>query len=370
MLPYLHVPVYKFGNYFSVQAFGILIALGVVWGARLARDRSEKLGLDVNLALDAIFWSVVGGFFLSHVFSDLLYYPDKVLENPIRLLLPWMGISSFGGFLGGLLVLVLFFRWKKTPLFPYLDAMSYGFLPAFFLGRVGCAIAHDHPGVWFPGNPLHSGDVGLFYSSDYSVILVQIMPLDSLGFWLAIAFVGLWVGFLWSRLEEKPFFRRDSLVILVGTGMLAFVLHPFLGRLLKMLTLHWPVRWWEDATHAQLQTLQLIWAGGSFPTHPRYDLGLLEALWLGCLTWASFRIARGKPRREGFFLAFWFVAYAPIRFVMDTLRVDEVRYGGLTPGQYLSLLTGILGLWLFWNMPQRRWEEPLTPKESFVEKEV
>ncbi|MCK6509277.1 prolipoprotein diacylglyceryl transferase [Myxococcota bacterium] len=357
MLPYLHVPVYKFGNFFSVQVFGILIALGVVWGARLARQRAEAVGLDANLTIDTIFWAVVGGFFLSHVFSDLLYFPEKVLENPLRLFAPWMGISSFGGFLGGLLVIVVYLRWRGAPLFPYLEVMSYGFLPAFFLGRLGCAIAHDHPGVWFPGKPQHLGDVGIFYPTDQTAVLVEILPLDSWRFWLAVLFVGVWLAFLWSRWEEQPFWSVSSFFVVVGAGMMAFVAHPFLGWLLKGLTLHWPVRFWEDATHAQIEQIHVFWAeNAQFRTHPRYDLGVLEALLLGVLVWINFRSSRDLHRRIGASLGFWMVAYAPVRFAMDVLRVDEARYAGYTPGQFLAIVTGALGLWIFWRMPSQRWE--------------
>jgi prolipoprotein diacylglyceryltransferase len=357
MLPYLHIPVYGFGR-FSVQVFGILIAIGVVWGARLARQRAEELGLDVNLTLDSVFWAVVGGFFLSHVFSDLLYYPELVLQNPLRLLMPWLGISSFGGFLGGFLILIAFYKHRGAPLLAYLDVIVYGFLPAFFLGRVGCAIAHDHPGLWVPAKPLFHGDVGLFYppNTDTS-IFVFIMGWDNPWLWLTVFFVGLWLAFLSSRWQEKIFWSLESLLIVIGSAMISYVLHPFLGRLLKSLALHWPVDWFDKATPSELQRIHLFWSSSPIRTHPRYDLGLLEALYLGVLMLLVFALAKGRPRREGFLLAFFFTAYAPVRFALDTLRVDEIRYLGFTPGQYLALLTGALGIGCFFLLSPTRWHE-------------
>ncbi len=84
----------------------------------------------------------------------------------------------------------------------------------------------------------------------------------------------------------------------------------------------------------------------NFPAGPRFDLGLLEFLYtLGIA--AVFAWLGRRPRPAGFFLALFFTVYGPARFGMDFLRVDELRYLGWTPAQYLSLaltVTGIAGL--------------------------
>ena len=39
--------------------------------------------------------------------------------------------------------------------------------------------------------------------------------------------------------------------------------------------------------------------------------------------------------------------YAPMRFFLDTLRIADPRYFGMTPGQYFSIVFSFLGLFLF-----------------------
>lgn len=89
---------------------------------------------------------------------------------------------------------------------------------------------------------------------------------------------------------------------------------------------------------------------GTPPYPPRHDLGFYEVLWsVGmCIL---FLVLWRKKRPPGTYLALLCVLYAPIRFGLDFLRaeVDEggdVRYFGLTPGHYASIVFLLIGLWL------------------------
>lgn len=82
------------------------------------------------------------------------------------------------------------------------------------------------------------------------------------------------------------------------------------------------------------------------PYQPRYDLGLLEAIWVAMVAGLFFVVDRKWPKApNGKFIALWGMTYAPMRFLMDFLRntdlgeASDVRYLGLTPAQYGSLLT-------------------------------
>ena len=76
----------------------------------------------------------------------------------------------------------------------------------------------------------------------------------------------------------------------------------------------------------------------------RHNLGLDEMLLTIPLVLLFWRLGRGKPRAPGFFVGLIAVVYAPIRFLLDTLRWDDARYFGLTPGQYSSIALLVLGV--------------------------
>ena len=65
----------------------------------------------------------------------------------------------------------------------------------------------------------------------------------------------------------------------------------------------------------------------------RHNLGLEEALYTAGIA-LLFQLLGRKPRFPGFYLGLFLVLYAPFRFGVDFLRLVDVRYGGLTPGQY------------------------------------
>ena len=81
---------------------------------------------------------------------------------------------------------------------------------------------------------------------------------------------------------------------------------------------------------------------GPPPWAPRHDLGLYEAIVLGAIT-VLFLVLSRRPRAPGLYLALIGLLYAPARFLLDFLRAPhfeggDLRYGGLTPSQYVSVV--------------------------------
>lgn len=87
---------------------------------------------------------------------------------------------------------------------------------------------------------------------------------------------------------------------------------------------------------------------GMPPYEARHDLGLYDVLVLGGITVAFLLLAR-KPRKPGFYVGLLPVLYAPCRFLLDFLRAPvseggDIRYAGLTPAQYGSMLLLVAGV--------------------------
>ncbi len=86
------------------------------------------------------------------------------------------------------------------------------------------------------------------------------------------------------------------------------------------------------------------------PYGPRLDLGLVEALWLMGLSAVYFAVnRRWKAAPAGIYIVLWCLLYAPARFGFDFLRNTDlsnadVRWAGLTPAQYGSILMFLAGL--------------------------
>jgi Prolipoprotein diacylglyceryltransferase len=85
--------------------------------------------------------------------------------------------------------------------------------------------------------------------------------------------------------------------------------------------------------------------GVVYPDGTRHDLGLYECLFTTLIMLVVMRVRRDSLP-PGELLGWICVAYAPVRFLMDFLRVADRQYMGLTPGQYFAVLLLSLGLFL------------------------
>jgi prolipoprotein diacylglyceryltransferase len=75
----------------------------------------------------------------------------------------------------------------------------------------------------------------------------------------------------------------------------------------------------------------------------RLDLGLLELLGVIPLA-AAFAWLGRRERPYGLYLGVFLVAYGPLRFVLEALRIVEIRYWGWTPGQYVAVGAMVAGV--------------------------
>lgn len=146
MIPYIYIPTYKLFGLVPIQPFGVLVGMALVVGYFLSRRRARLTGLDPEIVADSIIWVCVTGFIVAHLVSVIFYFPERIRENPLVLLAVWSGLSSFGGFIGGVLGAVLFFRRRKLSILEHVDAIIFGMVPGWIFGRMGCSVVHDHPG--------------------------------------------------------------------------------------------------------------------------------------------------------------------------------------------------------------------------------
>src|SRR5262249_9531109 len=159
MIPYIHVPdLNLFG--LTLHPFGLLVATGVIIGTALATRRARKRGFDLEKLNSFITWMLVAGFMGGHMLDEIFYHPHELLTRPWSILFLWEGLSSFGGFTGALIGIVLwkFFdaqiifrlgpitipkitrRATRQPILPFADLILAVFPVAWIFGRSGCSV--------------------------------------------------------------------------------------------------------------------------------------------------------------------------------------------------------------------------------------
>jgi len=168
LIPWFEVPGITIpGLGLELHGFGFLVALGFVFGGKAAMSRARRLGLDPEVINRLIGWLVLGTFVGGHVGYGLMYEPAEYLADPRQFLYVWQGLSSFGGFVVCVPLSIWFFYKERVPVWKYLDCLAYGMSVGWFFGRMGCFVAHDHPGtptefltgVWCTPEPGHMIDL-------------------------------------------------------------------------------------------------------------------------------------------------------------------------------------------------------------------
>lgn len=274
MVPYIHIPDLHLGPV-PLHPFGILVATGVLIGTSITARRAQKLGYDVLQLNSFVTWMLVSAFVLSHILDQLFYHWDEVVRRPWSLIMLWEGLSSFGGFVGAVIGIVL---WKfyvvdegqfwprrraaPAPILPFADLVLSVFPIGWMFGRAGCASVHDHPGARATADTL-----------------------------LAVAYP-----------------RHTANELVTHFGFIEFI-------------------------HGH---------------DPRFDLGFLELLFTIVLA-TCFALTWRRRLPIGTYVIASGLAYAPVRFAMDFLRLPQTeggdtRYGSLTPAQWCCMVLFLYSL--------------------------
>jgi phosphatidylglycerol:prolipoprotein diacylglycerol transferase len=228
LIPYIDIPPIKLGS-IQIYAFGIMVMCAILVGNWVASKRGAQAGLQVAFVQRAVLWVIVGGFIGAHLADVFFYHPERITSDPLIFIRFNKGLSSFGGFLGAFIAILIYNRKRRVELAKLMDILSLGFIAGWPFGRIGCFLAHDHPGS----------------SSD---------------FFLAVA----------------------------------------------------------------------------YPGGARHDLGFYELLFAILIFFVFERLRKVEYASGSIFLLLGLV-YTPVRFMLDFLRADDVRYLGLTPAQIISV---------------------------------
>jgi len=202
MLPHPAIPPLELLDGVVLYAFDVCVATAVVVGVWVGERRAHAVGLDRRVVLDVSLWAVIPGFIAAHLYSLLLYFPERVAADPWSLLNIFGEMSSFGGFIGGALGVIGFLRLKGIPFWPYSDPLAFGFTVAWVFGRLGCTLAFDHPGLLtdfvlampYPGSEDLAAGVR-----------------HNLGFYEFLWALGLSLVFVWQR--RRPHFAGWHVVV-------------------------------------------------------------------------------------------------------------------------------------------------------------
>lgn len=147
MFPYLHLTTFSLGPV-TFQVWGTFVALGFIAAILCAWIYLKRRGLNREVIWDIGFAGLIGaviGARLGHVFFyEWHYYAAHAAE----IFYVWKpGYSFFGGLVGVFIGYLIVARIKKLDFLKYADALAFAAPLGLAIGRVGCFLINDHPGI-------------------------------------------------------------------------------------------------------------------------------------------------------------------------------------------------------------------------------
>jgi phosphatidylglycerol:prolipoprotein diacylglycerol transferase len=153
-MPYIDIPSLPIGP-LTLQPFGVLVASGVLLGTWMARKYAEQNELDEETLRFLGIRLLIVGFISCHVFNTLFYEWDRLTGTGrfahagadwILMLKIYDGISSWGGAVGATACFLYYAHKYKLDRRLWADCLSWGVAGGWLLGRMACAVVHDHTG--------------------------------------------------------------------------------------------------------------------------------------------------------------------------------------------------------------------------------
>jgi phosphatidylglycerol:prolipoprotein diacylglycerol transferase len=148
VIPYFKLTVVPFGP-LNIQIWGFFVVSGIMIALLLARQLVLRTRLNFETLLDLVVWALLPALVMGRLGFVFFYHPSILFENFWRVFSFWDGgMSSFGSYIGVALGVWLFVWRKKIELRSYAEIAAYVFPLGYGVGRIGCFLIHDHPGIF------------------------------------------------------------------------------------------------------------------------------------------------------------------------------------------------------------------------------
>jgi phosphatidylglycerol---prolipoprotein diacylglyceryl transferase len=224
-IPYTTFPDLPFG----LRTFGLMVALGVLIGARLGSDYGERFGVNREDTYRTGTLMVLAGILGSRL-TWVATHTDEI-DNLVDVIAIWEGGIQFsGGFIAALIVgWPMFRRWGKVQRWHVLNGYAYGLVAGVAIGRIGCYAVGEHFGRqtdFFLGTRYEGGDVREEVLGDIPLAEGMVFHNTSLYEFLTLTLLFLvMTGMIWRA-------RRAGRELLPATLVALFMVYVGIERFL------------------------------------------------------------------------------------------------------------------------------------------
>jgi phosphatidylglycerol---prolipoprotein diacylglyceryl transferase len=225
-IPYTTFPDIELGP-LTLRTFGLMVALGVLIGARLGSDYGERFGINREDTYRTGTLMVLAGIIGSRLTWAATH--TESIHNPVDVIAIWRGGIQFsGGFIAALIVgMPMFRKWARVQRWHVLNGYAWGLTIGVAIGRIGCYSVGEHFGRqsdFFLATRYDGGEVREPFLGDTP--LVPGMTFHNTALYEGLLMFGLFIVMtgmiLWAR--------RKGTEVLPGTLVAVFMLWAGISR--------------------------------------------------------------------------------------------------------------------------------------------
>ena len=215
----MHRVLFHIGT-LPVYSYGAMISLAVLIIAVFMSRESSRAGINPDNTLEAIIFAVIGGLLGSRILYVLLNWEYYRGHWQDIFFARFEGLTFYGAFLGGVLAVILWSRWRKIDFFKFTDLAAPYFILGYAFGRIGCFLNGCCYGrvstvPWAVTIPvvdnLPRHPVQLYASAGALIIFVLLRLLQRLRPYVGFNLIALCASYGTLRFITE-FFREESVV--------------------------------------------------------------------------------------------------------------------------------------------------------------
>lgn len=335
----------------AIRGYGVMFLLAAVIGIGISMVRAMQVGLHVDRLLELAFAMFIAGIAGARLFYVIEYREQFMVDGRFDwgsvVKMTEGGLVVYGSVIGGVLAAAIYTWRLKLPMFAIADIIAPGMVIGLALGRIGCLLN----GCCFGG--VCEWPVALEFPAGSPPYLRQYETGQLLGMKLSEPqSESRWREIL-EVIADSP---ADKVGLSAGDEIHINGVNPaFLQRAHRDDDYDLPSQ--AAVVEVRGQTRPIVvplsrLPEHSLPVHPTQIYSAVNAFLLCVVLWLAYPFRRN----DGEVFALMLMLYAPARFVLEWVRIDEHGVWGtpFTISQMVSFATLALGCGLMVFVKWRR----------------
>jgi phosphatidylglycerol:prolipoprotein diacylglycerol transferase len=137
----VHPIAFNLGS-LPVRWYGVMMALAFLAGLWTATLRARRVNIASEIISDTTLWLMLGSIIGARFVYVTTYWKTEFAGQPFSevFMIQHGGLVYYGGLIGATVAAMIYFRWKKLPLWKMTDVFAPSVALGSVFGRIGCLL--------------------------------------------------------------------------------------------------------------------------------------------------------------------------------------------------------------------------------------